>query len=614
MTTLGDNFKDRSTDNKLKKIQDTLEKSSKLKKAENNPMILEAGRKPSNATKQPIGKKDNLKKLTIAIANYYDSTKIVEKSGHILSSKFEETKNRNLFPAKYHSVLLGSKAESTFHSSKPGQNKTEASSGDCKVEKAKHLETQNRLVSNPHTRGLKQEREPKAESYRYFTTNEQITPSLLREKTVPKMPTMSNQEIVKHSQFHMNHITLPHNHQKNQRESASMFKACINSISQKNEGTSKQEHKKGDKPRLYLNSISSYSGKVAESILTSKSNMKTPKLEASIFKVKQSSHDQNTGNNRIKNKENRNSKAVNIQNISQEPKANHSKQLNPDRGDPNSSLQQPRNYHIFTKATINHKNINLSSEDYEHNPVKKEKTISTLSLKNTIAAGALKKVKRAINRSELDIIQQKLKNSIHNKESSYITLDNHEDQVLIDKSSSGSSRSLRCGEMMNIDIPVLSHLSADETSLKEDEGLRTEEYHPEPTNLLSDPEILKNMMLSENEYQFNPHYLSRSTTGIKWNMRAILVDWMIEVADDFGFKRSTFYLAVCNVDRYLAAAPQTNTKHLQLIGLTCLMIATKLEEIYSLTLPDWSSITLKSFTEEDIQQAELSILKVLSSH
>lgn len=65
------------------------------------------------------------------------------------------------------------------------------------------------------------------------------------------------------------------------------------------------------------------------------------------------------------------------------------------------------------------------------------------------------------------------------------------------------------------------------------------------------------------------------------NCRSILIDWMIEVHDKLSnptFVPETLYLAVNLVDRYLELADVTRSK-LQLVGVTCLLIATKTEEV-----------------------------------
>ena len=49
-------------------------------------------------------------------------------------------------------------------------------------------------------------------------------------------------------------------------------------------------------------------------------------------------------------------------------------------------------------------------------------------------------------------------------------------------------------------------------------------------------------------------------------MRAILMDWMIEVSEVYRLHRETFYLAVDFIDRYLSATRNMQKTRLQLIG------------------------------------------------
>lgn len=43
-------------------------------------------------------------------------------------------------------------------------------------------------------------------------------------------------------------------------------------------------------------------------------------------------------------------------------------------------------------------------------------------------------------------------------------------------------------------------------------------------------------------------------------MRAILLDWMMEVCTEFKMKRETYYLAVCYVDKYLSLQVTSKTE------------------------------------------------------
>lgn len=65
---------------------------------------------------------------------------------------------------------------------------------------------------------------------------------------------------------------------------------------------------------------------------------------------------------------------------------------------------------------------------------------------------------------------------------------------------------------------------------------------------------------------------------INEKMRAILVDWIIEVHLKFKLKPETLFLTVSLIDRYLEKV-QIKRTNLQLVGVTSMLIATKYEEI-----------------------------------
>jgi cyclin A len=55
-------------------------------------------------------------------------------------------------------------------------------------------------------------------------------------------------------------------------------------------------------------------------------------------------------------------------------------------------------------------------------------------------------------------------------------------------------------------------------------------------------------------------------------MRAILVDWLVEFADDFNFPADTLHLAVSYVDRFLSVGVITRSD-LQLLGVAAMLVA-----------------------------------------
>eukprot|EP00026_Physarum_polycephalum_P008177 Phypoly_transcript_08256.p1 GENE.Phypoly_transcript_08256~~Phypoly_transcript_08256.p1 ORF type:complete len:445 (+),score=82.88 Phypoly_transcript_08256:70-1404(+) len=106
-----------------------------------------------------------------------------------------------------------------------------------------------------------------------------------------------------------------------------------------------------------------------------------------------------------------------------------------------------------------------------------------------------------------------------------------------------------------------------------------------------------------------PDYMS-DQVDITERMRAILVDWMVEVHVKFKLLTETMFLSVNLVDRFLAIKPITRTK-LQLVGITAMLLASKYEEIYSPELRDFIHIADKAYTREEILRMERLMLTTL---
>lgn len=106
-------------------------------------------------------------------------------------------------------------------------------------------------------------------------------------------------------------------------------------------------------------------------------------------------------------------------------------------------------------------------------------------------------------------------------------------------------------------------------------------------------------------------HLFKNHPGLQTRMRAILLDWLIEVCEVYKLHRETFYLTVEYLDRYLSRKENISKNQLQLIGITCLFIASKIEEIYPPKLHEFAYVTDSACTEEDILQQEFLVLQTL---
>lgn len=118
------------------------------------------------------------------------------------------------------------------------------------------------------------------------------------------------------------------------------------------------------------------------------------------------------------------------------------------------------------------------------------------------------------------------------------------------------------------------------------------------------------LLSKENKYLHSSQMLQSHST-LTPDMRSILLDWLIEVSEVYSLHRETLYLAQDYFDRFMMTQTSINKGMLQLIGVTCLFIAAKIEEIYPPKLHEFAYVTDGACSEEDIIQIELIILKAL---
>lgn len=119
-------------------------------------------------------------------------------------------------------------------------------------------------------------------------------------------------------------------------------------------------------------------------------------------------------------------------------------------------------------------------------------------------------------------------------------------------------------------------------------------------------EIQQHMQASERETQPDPSYMKRQTQ-VNENVRAILVDWLINVHAKFKLLPETLFLTINLVDRYLSLVV-VKKDQVQLVGVAALLIATKYEEIYPPTVKDFIYVTKNAFTRKQILEMERSML------
>ena len=97
-------------------------------------------------------------------------------------------------------------------------------------------------------------------------------------------------------------------------------------------------------------------------------------------------------------------------------------------------------------------------------------------------------------------------------------------------------------------------------------------------------------------------------------LRARMIDWMIEVLTNFKCDDQTFFLAVSLIDRYFKnKVEMREISDLHIIGVTCMFIASKYEDIYPLKMKMvYEKIAHQKLAIEDIKSLELDILQVIN--
>jgi cyclin A len=105
----------------------------------------------------------------------------------------------------------------------------------------------------------------------------------------------------------------------------------------------------------------------------------------------------------------------------------------------------------------------------------------------------------------------------------------------------------------------------------------------------------------------------RKQQDITNSMRSILVDWLVEVSEEYKLQPETLFLAVNYTDRFLSQMSVLRGK-LQLVGTAAMYIASKYEEIFPPEVGDFVYITDDTYSKKQVLRMEHLLLKVLDFH
>ncbi|XP_039012321.1 G2/mitotic-specific cyclin-2-like isoform X1 [Hibiscus syriacus] len=176
-----------------------------------------------------------------------------------------------------------------------------------------------------------------------------------------------------------------------------------------------------------------------------------------------------------------------------------------------------------------------------------------------------------------------------------------------------------------VDHPVPMFLEETETSLSEAdemEEVEMEDIVEEPivdidgcdaNNPLAVVEYVEDLHAyyrkMENFSCISPNYMEQQS-DINEKMRAILIDWLIEVHDKFDLMGETLFLTVNIVDRFLSRQTVVRKK-LQLVGLVAMLLACKYEEVSVPVVEDLIHISDKAYSRKEVLEMEKLMLNTL---
>lgn len=118
-------------------------------------------------------------------------------------------------------------------------------------------------------------------------------------------------------------------------------------------------------------------------------------------------------------------------------------------------------------------------------------------------------------------------------------------------------------------------------------------------------DIYNYLMQLENTFRIECNFMENKKVTSK--MRAVLVDWLIQVHSKFHFLPETLYLCVQILDTYLQAHDVVK-EQLQLVGVTAMLLAAKYEEQYPPAIDDFVYMTDNTYSKADIRRMEIKII------
>ena len=122
--------------------------------------------------------------------------------------------------------------------------------------------------------------------------------------------------------------------------------------------------------------------------------------------------------------------------------------------------------------------------------------------------------------------------------------------------------------------------------------------------------IVELKKLQEVDKEDDPGLYMHKQGDLSWGMRAILIDWLVEVVRVKGMNPNIIYMCVNLIDRYLAAN-QVLRGRLQLVGITALYVTCKEDyKTETISADTCAYLTAGAYTKEEVLEMEEKVRKI----
>ena len=163
----------------------------------------------------------------------------------------------------------------------------------------------------------------------------------------------------------------------------------------------------------------------------------------------------------------------------------------------------------------------------------------------------------------------------------------------------------------NITIPI--NTQKEKTVVKDDK-----EHQKGKNPLIVDEyfdEIIYSLLKEESEFVskkiIDHNYLLNEDSEISPEMRAMVVDWLLEVHQIFHFQEKCLFTTIQIIDKYLSKV-NINIDQFQLLALTALNIASKQEEVEYPILDNFITISKNALTKKEMINMENKVLSTIN--